>query len=385
MTAALSLAGCASAGRDLHPPATTVTIGALIPLSGGAGPVGQSQAETLRAAVVEINARGGIEGHPIDLRLVDTGGLPATAAEAARNLATSPEVMAVVGPSTTAETLSVIPVVQTAGLPLVSLADGGEIVRPVRAWVFKDTPSDAHAASRMYECMKQRGVKRVAVLSADNPFGRGGDVQLREQATAFGIRVVKTASFDAGAPDAEQIRAFLRDLDASAAQALVVWSTPPGPALIARLAREEAVAQPLVLSHAAATRAFIEDAAEVPNDSLLLASPLLVSDRLPWNHPLRAVEAQYERWYETHFHEPPPLCAGHAWDALNLLRDALRNTMAVNRGEPSRAKVRAWLEETRNFIGTAGRFSFSPSEHNGPGRDAFVVLRAVDGVWILDP
>jgi branched-chain amino acid transport system substrate-binding protein len=57
----------------------------------------------------------------------------------------------------------------------------------------------------------------------------------------------------------------------------------------------------------------------------------------------------------------------------------------MTRGRPSRTKLRAWLEETRNFPGTGGIYHFSPSDHNGLSRDAFVMIRIEDGRWVLEP
>jgi len=139
----------------------------------------------------------------------------------------------------------------------------------------------------------------------------------------------------------------------------------------------------LIFSHGIASREFLDEAGPAAEGILFPGSLLLVSDTLAWNHPLRAVESQYSRWYESRFHTPASSFGGHAWDALNLFRDGLNATLPMAGGEPSRVKLRAWLEETRNFIGTGGRYHFSPADHNGLGRDAFVMIRVESGHWTL--
>lgn len=380
---ALTLAGCLRTSSETPTAAAPIALGALVAQTGRSAFIGIPEAQTLRAYVDDINAAGGIDGRPLVLRLVDTGGAPLAAAEAARALAARPDVVAIIGPSTTAETLAVIPIVQTARIPLVSLAAGNEVVHPVRAWVFKDTPSDTHAVECIYDHLTRRGLRRIAVLTADDAFGQGGEMQLRERAAVQGVRIVSRLVFGTETPDAQEIRAFLRRVRGSDVQALVVWGTHPGPAMIARISHEEGLPQVRVFGHGISSRAFIEQAGPASEGVLFPGCPLLVCDALPWNHPLRAVETQYQRWYEARFHEAPSAFGGHAWDALNLLRDALRVTLPMRRGEPSRAKIRAFLEETRNFVGTGGRYHFSPADHNGLSRDAFVMIRIESGDWIL--
>jgi branched-chain amino acid transport system substrate-binding protein len=50
---------------------------------------------------------------------------------------------------------------------------------------------------------------------------------------------------------------------------------------------------------------------------------------------------------------------------------------------PDREKVRAALEETKGFVGTAGVFSFTPADHNGLDVDAFEMVTVKDGKFVL--
>lgn len=141
----------------------------------------------------------------------------------------------------------------------------------------------------------------------------------------------------------------------------------------------------LVSSHGIASRDFIKDAGAAADNVLFPATPLLVCESLDWNSPLRAVDVQYSRWYEARYHEAASSFGGHGWDAIMLLRDALRSTGDRARDvPPSRAKIRAWLEETRNFAGTAGIFQFSPADHNGLNRDSFIMVRISHGNWVME-
>ena len=58
-----------------------------------------------------------------------------------------------------------------------------------------------------------------------------------------------------------------------------------------------------------------------------------------------------------------------------------RENLVGTDGEPD--KVRANLEQITGHVGVSGVFNFSPSDHNGLGPDAFVMVRIKDGKWEL--
>ena len=64
---------------------------------------------------------------------------------------------------------------------------------------------------------------------------------------------------------------------------------------------------------------------------------------------------------------------GHAYDAIHLVIAALR---AVG---PDRAKIRDYIENTRNFVGTGGVFNYSAEDHTGLTKDAFEMITIKGG------
>jgi len=68
---------------------------------------------------------------------------------------------------------------------------------------------------------------------------------------------------------------------------------------------------------------------------------------------------------------------GHAYDALMILERAIRQEGL------DREKVRAAIENMKGFIGTAGVFNFSPTDHNGLDMNAFEMITVKDGRFTL--
>ncbi|HEX9024274.1 MAG TPA: ABC transporter substrate-binding protein, partial [Geobacteraceae bacterium] len=126
--------------------AAQVRIGALFSVTGPASFLGEPEKKTLELLVKEMNDKGGIKGSKVELVVYDTQGDVTKAVQLANKLIKNDRVMAIIGPSTTGETMAIIPIVEKEQIPLVSCAAGIKITEPVKRWVFK-TPANDHVAA----------------------------------------------------------------------------------------------------------------------------------------------------------------------------------------------------------------------------------------------
>ena len=56
---------------------------------------------------------------------------------------------------------------------------------------------------------------------------------------------------------------------------------------------------------------------------------------------------------------------------------------AMDRGAFTPAAIRDQLEKTRNFCGIGGSFTFTPQDHAGLGKDAFVLVEIRKKDWVV--
>jgi branched-chain amino acid transport system substrate-binding protein len=287
-------------------------------------------------------------------------------------------VAAVVGPSTSGSTLAIVPRFEAAKVPLVSCAAAKKIAQPPRRWVFKVAASDELAVARLFRDAATRGLRRVALLSASDAYGAGGREDAKAAAPGMGIRLVADEVFG---PKDTDMTAQLTRIKGTDAQAIVVWGTNPGPAVIARHRRQLGLTTPMYTSSGVASRRFIELAGPENAEGLLLpAGRLIVQEQLPPGHPQKEVLQRYARDYEGQFQQPVSTFGGHAWDAIMLLARAIRDARSA---EP--AAIRDALERVRGFYGTGGEFNFSATEHSGLTEEAFVMVQVRGGAWHLLP
>jgi ABC-type branched-subunit amino acid transport system substrate-binding protein len=98
-----------------------VKIGLVAPFEGRYRPIGYEAIYAARLAIREINARGGIAGHRIELVALDDRGEPEKALIAARQLTLDPQVVAVIGHYRPDSSAAAMKIYCEAGLPVITI------------------------------------------------------------------------------------------------------------------------------------------------------------------------------------------------------------------------------------------------------------------------
>jgi branched-chain amino acid transport system substrate-binding protein len=354
--------------------APPIKIGALFSVTGPASFLGEPERNTAQMVADDINRAGGIKGRKVQLIVYDTQGDATKAVQAATRLIKDDKVSAIIGPSITGDTMAVIPVVEKAGIPLISCSAGIRITEPVKKWVFKTAQNDSLAVARIYEHLRKNKINRVALLTVSDSFGASGREQLVSQAKSFGIRIVSNETYG---PKDTDMTAQLTKIRGTDAQAVICWGTNPGPAVVARNTKQLGLKIPLFMSHGVSSKKFIELAGDAAEGIVLPSGRVLVANLLPDSDRQKKTLLNYKRDYMKRFGTEGDHFGGHAWDAMMLIKTAIEN------GGDSPAAIRNQLENIRNFTGIGGIFSFSPQDHAGLTKDAFVLVQVKKKNWVL--
>jgi branched-chain amino acid transport system substrate-binding protein len=373
-TLALLAAGAALAASPALAASEPVKIGALLSVTGPASFLGAPEARTLEMLVEEANAKGGVAGRKIELLVKDTGGSPEKALSFAKQLIDEERVFAIIGPSTSGETMAVKPVAEESGTLLLSCAAAEAIVNPLARWVFKTPQKDSHAIVRIFQQMKKMGVSRIGVLSSNTGFGKAGKDQIAKIAPEHGITILVDEVYDKAATD---LTAEVTKLKAAGVQAVLNWSIEPAQSIVIKNVRQIGLAVPIFQSHGFGNIQYVKAAGAAAEGVIFPAGRILVAEKLSEKHPQKSVLLAYQKAYESRYKEDVSTFGGHAWDAFHLLANAMRTAGA------DRAKVRDALEATSGFVGTAGVFNLSSTDHNGLGLDAFEMLVVKGGEFAV--
>ncbi|MCG6973952.1 MAG: branched-chain amino acid ABC transporter substrate-binding protein, partial [Desulfobacterales bacterium] len=131
-------------------------------------------------------------------------------------------------------------------------------------------------------------------------------------------------------------------------------------------------------SHGFGSRKNIELAAGAAEGVLCPLGACNIAELLPADNPQKKVTEQYRKDYLASCNEPVSSFGGHAWDALEMVKEALSHVGG------NRAKIRDYLENNiKGFVGQHGIFTYSPTDHNGLTKDAFNMVVVKNGDWAL--
>jgi branched-chain amino acid transport system substrate-binding protein len=303
----------------------------------------------------------------------DSGASAEKAVSFAKQLIEEEKVLAIIGPSTSGETMAIKALAEESKTPLLSCAAAEVIVNPVASYVYKTPQKDSQAVIRIFQQMKKMGISKIGVLSSNTGFGKAGKDQIEKLATEHGIQIVVSEVYDSKATD---LTAEVTKIKAANVQAIVNWSIEPAQAIVIKNARQLGLTIPIFQSHGFGNIGYVKAAGVAAEGVIFPAGRLLIAEELPASNPQKKVLVSYKSDYEAKYKEDVSTFGGHAYDAMLLLAEAAK------KGGNDRAKVRAELEGLKGVVGTAGIFNMSATDHNGLGLDAFEMLTVKDGRFV---
>jgi len=344
-----------------------VKIGAIFAVTGPASFLGAPEAKTVEMVVEKVNAAGGIlGGRPVEVIIKDSAASPEKAISFAKQLIEEEKVTAIVGPSTSGETMQIKELCQKAGVVLLSCAAAEAIVDPVAPYVFKTPQKDSFVVRWIYKTMNDMGISRIGVVAANTGFGNAGKGQLEKYAAEYGIEILIAETYDAAATD---LTSVLTKVKSQGVEAVVNWSIVPAQSIVAKNMKQLGMEAPLFQSHGFGNIKYVEAAGVAADGIIFPCGRLLVAEKLPDSNPQKDTLVEYKTNYEAKYNEDVSTFGGHAYDAIMLAIEAVKNA-----GTDDPAAVRDALEKIRNFPGTGGVFSFTPEDHNGLDMDSIVML-----------
>jgi branched-chain amino acid transport system substrate-binding protein len=176
-TASITAAGCSSnsstgapAGGSTGSSGGTyaLTAGVLHAFTGQNAFFGLNAQNACKAAALQINAAGGIMGHPMNCTAFDTKGDPADAVPVTqRMLVSAPHLVMVIGPDGS-DIPSVLPVLQQAKQPEMNTVGDPRYDTQTSPYFWRLTPSDSTQAPALAYYTYHRGYTKIAeVFTSD--------------------------------------------------------------------------------------------------------------------------------------------------------------------------------------------------------------------------
>jgi branched-chain amino acid transport system substrate-binding protein len=175
----LVLAGAAGLAATLGTPLRAQTAGRILlgqsaALSGPAAALGQQFRAGAQLVIDRVNARGGINGRPVELQSLDDGYEPDRCADNTRKLIDA-GVFALFGYIGTPTSLAALPLATQAKLPFIAPFTGAEALRaPFNRYAFHVRASYFDETAEIVKQCTSVGIKRIAVFHQNDSYGKAG-------------------------------------------------------------------------------------------------------------------------------------------------------------------------------------------------------------------
>lgn len=293
-------------------------IGVILATTGNAAFIGKPEKavlEKLRGDYI----KHGIKIYGLDFLFFDSGGDPEKALASFEMLEKTPNVIAIIGPSTSGESISLAKIANEEEIPLLSLAASKKIVRlndGVNPWAFKFAQNDDLVAQRLIMKMTKLEHFSVALLSSEDGFGKSGADVFREAAKNSNIQIIHQASFP---PSLESPEALVLALPREV-QGVVIWGTAPGPELLVKTLKKQNIPAQIYLSHGNASEAFIESCGVASEEAIVAGSRVLTAgSKLDPNSTADEIIRRYRAFWQENFPGEPSHFAAYARDAFGAI------------------------------------------------------------------
>lgn len=375
--------------------AEAVSIGAVLPLSGKFATFGNKALQGAELAVQRYNATDAGKKRPVRLLIKDSQGLPESAEKAVKGL-DSEGVSAIIGPllGVTAETAA--KKAQELGIPIVTMTQKDGIT-DAGEWAFRNCVTNSGQVNALAEYAVREGIKKIAVLYPDNPYGRELNSVFASEAAKRGIKIVASQVYSEGQTDfGQEIKAlvgkeFLKKMNAYVVKREKELKEAERPE------REQKKEKEIERPRPGFEAIFIPDYAERVG---LIAPQLAFYDvkgvRLlgpsGWNSPrllnlagdyikdavfvdgfFGGSERQHVRdfvgLYRNTFGEEPGLLEALAYDTAGII------ISIVGQGKGSREDIRAGINGIKEYKGVSGDIAFEMRD----ARRSYYLLTVRDG------
>jgi branched-chain amino acid transport system substrate-binding protein len=207
------------AAKAEHRPNKVVLVGGAISQTGRfAEPAGR-QVNSIKMWVDQVNGRGGLLGHKIELLLLDDKSDTQTAVKLYEKLITEDKVDVLLAPYSSAITEAVANINERYKMPFVAYgAASSPIWEKGRKYIFNIVAVAEDYQKGAVHLAGQVGVKKIAIIGEDSLFPRQSGIGAKQWAAKLGLQVALEENYPQKQTD---FTALLQKIKASGAEAIM--------------------------------------------------------------------------------------------------------------------------------------------------------------------
>ncbi len=339
--------------------AVPIKIGVQAPITGQYANEGQGIADAVKLLVKQTNAKGGLLGHQLEVKVCDDQGEAAAAAICARQLVND-GVLAVIGSYTSGAALAAEPIYARANVIQTSDGTSDELTQRNYKTFCRNAPPTSAEALFTAGYLKAAGDKRIAVVTDHSSFATGLADAVVADAKKDGIDVLDKAYINAGSQNYTPV---LTKLNALHPQVVYFSGYYTDGGLIKAQMAQLGMKAKFVGGDANQNVAFAKIAGNAAAGAVIINVPA------PQDLPYPAAKEFITQFKAAYGHEPPSIFTLTNADGFRAILYTAEKIKSV---EP--AKLIPALHALKNFEGLTGTFSWNAvGERTGSPYVAFVI------------
>ena len=328
-----------------------------------------------------------IAGKTVEYIVLDDASDSSAAVVNTRRLTLEDKVDAIIGSTTTPNSLAMTDVIAESATPTISLASSARIIEPMtpkKAWIFKTPQTDTMMVLAILEHAAKRGMKTMGYIGFNDALGEAFYAEFEKFAAVRRIAIVANERF---APRDTSVTAQVLKLSAANPDMVVIGASGTPAVLPARALVERGYKGSVYFNHGVANPDFLRVGGKDIEGMFVPTSPVVVAAALPADHPAKAQAMDYVKRYEALNGAGSVSAFGaYTWDAGLLLSSAI--PVALKTAQPGtkefRAALRDAIESTRDLRVSNGVMNMSKNDHLGLDQRARVIVKIESGKWKLD-
>lgn len=351
--------------------ADDIKIGFIGPLSGPVAVYGTEPLQASRVAVDKINASGILGDDRLVLIPADSAANPAQAAQAARRMVLSDDVLAIIGGHTSAETQAIIEATRTLKVPIVSsLAQSAALTKGDNEWfarICQNTETWGDAVAKWLS--EKHEPKTVYMLTRNDSYGQSLQEAIAAGVNEAGISVIDKVSYD---PQTKEFKPILAKVMETDPDFIIISGFYTDTALLVKQMGELGISIPYFNNTAVAIPQFSEIAGPAADGAYGAVY------YLPGSIQSENADAFVSSWNSENGKNPTQY-EGMGYDAVYTVADAIRR--AKDAGDLNRASVRDAIFSTKDLAGVTGTISITAT---GDVVRPLPLVQLKDGKLVLD-
>jgi branched-chain amino acid transport system substrate-binding protein len=205
----------------VHAEKKVLRVGIIASLSGSQAQIGHNLRDGALLAIHHINEEWRDKGARIAVTVVHDGASPGQAKDAASQLLVQEKVDLLFGLADSDCALAVMPIVNQAQIPMLTMATHAGLTSPLQKWIFRGNISDDDQGKILVDLLwDEIQEKKIALLYEDSAYGRSGASAQSRRIRQYRGEPVAKVSYPRGERDFSPV---LEEIKASGARAILIY------------------------------------------------------------------------------------------------------------------------------------------------------------------